>query len=317
MGKFHNYKAIQVELWEDCNHHCAFCYLNEHRRHTSVVQRLEAIGEALEIAYTADKEYEAFGLIGGEFFDGQLETPELKKSFKNLITHLDALISVGKFKQVWVTAALMADARYDFKFVMEDVKNKDKFLICTSYDTKGRFRTQARREMWFNNVYFVKGMGFKVHIQTIVTSDFINEALTTDILSQLSNGTMLDFKTPTPHRDSYIDAVLNKSGREYRDIIKENMNKFPNNFFICDRNDFIRFLMRVKEVLGPEKLEAFCSNEVRSATLHLLSKGIVIEDRWGEGIENAPCGHPWDSYCYKDSDKCARCDAQNILDEDD
>ena len=313
MGNFHNYRTLQVELWEDCNYHCPFCYLGENRRTTTSEQKLEAIKKTNEILDKVDDKYDAFGIIGGEFFDNQLNTAELVASFKNLISRLDAM---PNFKQVWITSALMTDVNKMFTHILADVKDKNKFLICTSYDTVGRFKTNKVRDLWFHNIECIKQMGFKVHIQTILTSDFIDEALTTNILEQLSNDTMVDFKTPTPQRDAYIDAVLNKDGRTYREIIKENMVKFSPTFFITDRNKFLEFMVKVKEVFGPEKIEAFCSNEVRSDELHLISKGIVIKDRWGDGIENAPCGHPWDSYCYANSEKCARCDAQNLLEDE-
>lgn len=315
MGNFHNYRALQVELWEDCNHRCSFCYLSNNRRITTVEQKLEAIKKTHKILDGVTEKYNAFGLIGGEFFDTQLSTDELKEAFITLIKRLDNLIDEEIFYQVWITSALIADAREMFFEVMSNIKNREKFLICTSYDTVGRFRTQARKQLWFENLYFVKGMGFPVHIQVITTSDFIREALTTDILNKLGDRNMVDFKTPTPHRDAYLDAVLTKTGTTYRDAIKSNMDKFSPTFFIDDRQAFLRFMMKVKDIFGPEKLEAFCSNEVRSDELHLLSKGIVIKDRWGEGIENAPCGHPWDSYCYKYDDKCARCDVENLLDD--
>jgi hypothetical protein len=48
-----------------------------------------------------------------------------------------------------------------------------------------------------------------------------------------------------------------------------------------------------------------------------LSTGIIDSGRWNPNnkIENAPCGHPWDSYCYLNSDRCVRCDIINYYKE--
>ena len=316
MAEFNNYRTLQVELWEDCNYRCPFCYLGDNRRLTTPEQKLVAIQKTNDILNSLDDKYDAFGIIGGEFFDNQLSTTELKSSFLCLIHRLDRMVDLGIFKQIWVTSALLSDVSNIFNYLFSDLKHKDKFLICTSYDTSGRFTTTTR-DIWFKNISYIRNCGFKVHIQVILTSDFIEEALTTDILDVLSCGNMLDFKTPTPHRDEYIDSVLNKGDKNYRDIIQENMSKFSESFFINDRDKFLEFIIKIKDKFGKEKVEAFCSNKVRSDKLHLISKDIIIKDRWSDGIENAPCGHPWDSYCYKYEDKCARCDALNILDGED
>lgn len=314
VNRYHNYCAYQVELWHNCNNSCNFCYLNKDRTTLDVQQRLDALYKTIRLVEGLSTAYDAFGLIGGEFFQGQLETKELKETFKKLICLLDNKLELGQLKQVWIAASLLDENQEDFYYCLGEVKNRKKFLICTSYDTNGRFKDFEQKQIWFNNIKKVKELGFSTHIQTILTSYFIEEALKTDILEKLKALSSIDFKLPTPAREHYLHILDGLTVEKYRTTLKNTMT--DPGFFVQDRKEFFQFFSRLKEVFGPEKLEAFSSNEIRSKTLNLISQGIVLEDRWTEEAkENAPCGHPWDSYCYLDSNRCTRCDAQSLLED--
>lgn len=314
MSQYHNFKALQVELWENCSNNCKFCYLKEGRIFSTPEQQLKAISTTNIILDTLSDEYEAFGLIGGEFFQGQLANMYVKNAFKQLIVKLDYYISSGRLKQVWITASLMSDLE-DFFYCLGNVENKKDFLICTSYDTEGRFKDKEQKELWFKNLKTVYDAGFILHTQSICTSYFIDEALTTSILEDISRYSMFDFKCPGPFRESFIRYTGKRDLVWYRDLFKKNISSMDKGFFIEDRSKFLKFLIKIKEVFGQSKLEAFCSNEVRSDSVYLLPINKWVNDRWDSDDENASCGHPWDSFCYVNSDKCARCDAAGLLDE--
>lgn len=314
MEAYHNVRALQIELWENCTNNCAFCYTKVGRITSTPQKQLEAIRYANTLLDTLSSEFEAFGLIGGEFFQGQLSTPELLHDFKSLIFRLDNLVTAGRLKQVWVTASLIGDLS-EFKCCLEPVVNKSHFFICTSYDTYGRFKSSQDKAQWFTNLTEVQGMGFTTHTQVICTQAFIDEALSKDIVERISKLSMFDFKCPGPFRAEYINYKGVRTKEWYRALLNNCRDKFDNDFFITDRNSFFKFLLKIKELFGPEKLVAFCSNEVRSDVVHLFPSGEIIDDRWGSAKENAPCGHPWDSFCYINSEACARCDAQRLIDE--
>lgn len=314
MERFHNVRAYQIELWEDCSNNCTFCYLNENRSRSTEFDRECYLDRALKLLDTIPSKYEAVGLIGGEFFQGQLSNETLKKKFKLLIDKLDSMIG-NRLKQVWVTASLMTNDLKDLYYVFRDVEHIDDILICTSYDTEGRFKTLYQKEQWFNNIKELYNKGFKLHTQSIITNSFIEEVLNTNLLEDIVEYSMIDFKAPTIHRDTYYKVCFSNKRINYRDMFEASKDKFDNNFFIKDRSRFIEFLLKVKDILGETKIEAYCSNEVRSDEEVLMSKGIILTDRWSGGVENAPCGHPWDSYCYLNSDKCSRCDAKSLLDD--
>ena len=311
---FDNVKTLQIELWEDCDNNCSFCYLKDKRQSTSSEDRLHAIETVYSIIDARlPLGFNAVGLIGGEFFNGQLNTGLLKDAFTTLITDLGTMCEQGLIKQVWVTASLLRNLD-DFKYCFSNIHNKDKFIICTSYDTLGRFHWDTR-DNWFQNIKELCNLGYRVHTQVIATDAFINEALNSDIMERINKYSMLDFKSPTVCRAEYLDVCGGVSPKTYRELMLSHKNDFGPHFFVEHRNDFIRFLCKVRQLFGDQKLYAYASNKVRSAETHLLTKHITITDRWEKGIENAPCGHPWDSYCYLDSDKCSRCDALSLVED--
>lgn len=311
--EYHNVKTLQFELWQDCTNNCDFCYLKHGRVSANSQQKLWALCQVYDVVKNLSTDYNAVGLIGGEFFQGQLDSQLLKDEFKNLISFLDSLVTKGRLKQVWVTASFMGDLA-DFTYCLGNVTNKQAFFICTSYDTLGRFKTEEQKKSWFEHVKHVKSLGFTVHTQVISTQAFIEEALSTDILTKLAAHSMVDFKTPGPYRADYIN-VTNRNKEWYRELVKNSVAEFGDKFFIKNRNTFLKFLVKVREVFGDEKLAAFCSNEVRSDEVQLLQIGKTVGNRWNSTSENAPCGHPYDSFCYLDSDACARCDAQTLLED--
>ena len=65
---------------------------------------------------------------------------------------------------------------------------------------------------------------------------------------------------------------------------------------------------------GIQKLRDFNSNKVKSECCYSVPWDEWFEDRWENNKENAPCGHCWDGYCYKDyPEKCAKCDVEKLI----
>lgn len=288
------------------------CYLNKEKVNQTPYEQEKSIQKTINIIDNLDSKFNAFGLIGGEFFGGQLSTATLRNSFRELVLKLDKMLD-HRLEQVWVSASLLTPDLSDFLYCFNGIKNKNKFLICTSYDTDGRFRSSEQRDIWFNNIKKLNSLWFIVHTQIIATDSFINESLSTSILEDISKYSMVDFKSPTISREDYYKrCILGKEN--YRDVFKSVCDSYPKGFFIGNRNNFLKFLFKIYKIFGSNKLLAYGSNKVRSDELHILSSNRVVTDRWSiGGEENAPCGHPWDSYCYLNSDKCSRCDAINIL----
>lgn len=54
----------------------------------------------------------------------------------------------------------------------------DFFMLCTSYDTKYRFKSEKNKNQWINNVHLLNELlTNNVHTEIIITQDFINKVL--------------------------------------------------------------------------------------------------------------------------------------------
>ena len=66
-------KCLQFELWQDCDNGCEWCYLKDHRILTNDQQKIHNIQEVIkDINSDSLNDFNAIGLIGGEFFQGQM-----------------------------------------------------------------------------------------------------------------------------------------------------------------------------------------------------------------------------------------------------
>lgn len=315
-------KAVQFELWQVCNNQCKFCYLNHGRVFSTPQKMIQNIKSAKEFILSPEKmqQYNCIGLIGGEFFQGQLSTPELKEEFLDLLSIMNSQLVDKKVLEIWITASLMNDSLDDLfdsldVFQFDKIDEDCRIFLCTSYDTDGRFRDEEHKQQWYKNLEQVKNRYPKIflHTQIITTQAFLEEVQTGgfsfDKLNALSGA---DYKLPGSFRIYYTDEI--KSKEAYPKHLKEIKPQFPPKFFIEHRKDFLAFLRLLADYYGPDKLIQFADNKARSMTLISFEDDHTIWDRWSadNAGENADCGHPYDSYAYLDSDRCARCDALEL-----
>ncbi len=165
-----NVRALQFEIWNNCNNNCDFCYLKESRVISSPEQQIANIKKVKQIIEQEIQGYNAVGLAGGEFFQGQL------KYCKNEFFDLLKFICAQDIKELWL-AAILIDENQDDLWETLDLLPKDKrILLCTSYDTIGRFHTAEQEEQWFKNIKRVaeKYSHVVLHTQTIITQHFID-----------------------------------------------------------------------------------------------------------------------------------------------
>lgn len=309
--------TLQFELWQNCNNGCKFCYLNGSRIISSPEKQVQDIEKVRSIINSEKlNDYNSIGLIGGEFFQGQLSDPEVKKHWLLLINDMAKYLREGKLKECWITASLMSSDLTDLYETFDIFPKDKKILISTSYDEEGRFKSEEQRQIWLNNLRLVheRYPQAMVHAQVIVTQSFLDKVLKDDtIIREILKYSGLDFKLPGLFRKDYTKLnVLN--AKTYHDTLLRTKDQFPKGFFIEHRKDFLKFVKKLTEIFGSDKINWFCRNEVRSKTLYLLAPNKVLEDRWdtNNDLENAECGHVYDSYCYLDSDKCSRCDAMKL-----
>jgi sulfatase maturation enzyme AslB (radical SAM superfamily) len=100
-------KSLQFELWEDCNSGCKFCYLGKYRD-TSPITKIKSLQSTIEKISDMSiyNNYNVLSYIGGEFFQGQLNDPTVRKLFFELIDKTAYLSDNNYLKQVWITTTM-------------------------------------------------------------------------------------------------------------------------------------------------------------------------------------------------------------------
>lgn len=257
-------KFIQFELWKDCNNGCKFCF--NHMQ--PLFNKLDSIIEITNLIHSLDlSDYSIIGFMGGEFFDNQLSNPQIKDKFYNLV-HYCLLNN----KQVYITTALLfKDNTHIYKF-LDFIKyiNKEKnILLCTSYDTWGRFHTIEQEDIWKSNMKSIHNSypNIEIHTETILTEDFIDK-----VLSNKFN--IKDFETEYNTHIDYIEPqVINPF------TSKESMAiEYPE--FFPKRKDFLKFLSKCYNDNSID-ISTFLNPYNRSNTLyiHHNKKLIKIDNR--------------------------------------
>lgn len=294
-------KMIQFELWKQCSNNCEFCWNKPHVFYNNSAQKIDRLHNALEEISSLDyNEYDVVGLIGGEFFEGQLSDPCVLSYFLILIENIAKLLACDKLKQCFITISFL---KKDFLY-LDLVVNRfkqfnclDKVLWCTSYDEKGRFHTEEQKQIWFKNLEEMQKIGLKIHVEMIVTQALIE--------SLLNNTLKLDLFF---NKDIQIDFLRPQTieGKTKEEMIKEMPYFFPS------RNSFLKFLSFINNKY-PEKLKDLFSLENRARKIFMADETVVIRNpnNYIENIEKdsiISCGHS-EVFCgYSDTDDCMICD---------
>ena len=181
-------KSFQWELWSVCNNLCEFCYLGKDNRHTDKERQLTSLNDLIKALNVIDfNKYNNISLIGGEFFQGQLEDPEVYDKFMQVMDMISDFYEQKKIGSIWLAVTLTIGDQKDLYTVLDKFNKKDLnpdpeygssgLWLCTSYDTKGRFHTEAARENWafhMKNIH-QKYPWVKFNTTCILTEPFIQD----------------------------------------------------------------------------------------------------------------------------------------------
>lgn len=146
---------LQIELWEECNARCPFCYASRYGIKTQ--DKRQHILDS--IALLDDIDVEEVSLIGGEFFDGQIP-PDLCEDFIRLIDKLNDMLKSNKLKNVLISTNCQHLCDRTDCLKLDDVLTRfsdlSKVHVCTSYDIEGRFRDESIKTKWLEEVARLK-----------------------------------------------------------------------------------------------------------------------------------------------------------------
>lgn len=343
----HEKKCLQFELWECCNNKCKFCYLGENNKFTPVNLKIKAVEDAYNFISDAEKiaPYNTLSYLGGEFFQGQLETPELKEKFLKLMKKTAELQVSGQIKEFWLLCTLTIGDQKDLYESLDIMHNEyikagkpelmEQVWIVTSYDTIGRFHTQKMLDTWdytMKNLYN-KYPGIKFNTCMILTQDLITKYLEDKFSFKEYMDTYhssIFFKQPSPG-STHIDLEgVSPWSKEGRKRAKEIMEKTLPGFF-PKRETFLQFLIKFKQdcpslydhlfniIYRADDLYRNMNDEEEGHRMQLnhRNKSNLVEVTEGDnGLNqiNEECGHLLNYAAYIDSDACCLCDRDLIGD---
>ena len=263
-------KSYQWELWQSCNNLCKFCYLGNGNRHTAKSRQLASLASLKANLRNLDySKYNTISIIGGEFFQGQLQDPEVNESFFDLINILCSLYKNKKIGCIWFTATLATGNQDDLYKMLDkldesgvrpvpDYPYSSGVVLCTSWDVEGRFPSENNKKNWEFHMDKIKESYPWVSRNTsIVLSDKFcdmylqNEFTPQEFAKRFS--TSLAFTHPKifalDTKKSYREKVLKINGNaqetnEFLNSIKAKDKESIGFNFYPTRNKFRRFLIK-------------------------------------------------------------------------
>lgn len=312
--------SLQFELWQECNSLCKYCYLGTENRSTPDFLKIKTLDDVYEKIsdmeiYKGDKPVDALSYLGGEFFQGQLNTPEIKEKFMKVMKKTAELLKNEYIKQVWVYATMTIGDQKDL-YEMLDLFDfsKGQFWLLTSYDTIGRFHTQKMLDNWEYHVKNIQEKYPKIRFNTtmIVTQDLINRYLNDEFTF---NEFSAKWKT---------SLFFKQCG--WSNLTKAEMNARMNNMFFPTRESMLSFLMKFYRVEGEDMYDRLFNINYRADNLyrnfnntkqhmelhHRFKDRKNEEKSEGGDVPVLPCGHLIYYAAYSDSDECVLCDKEKI-----
>ena len=332
--------SLQFELWQECNSLCDYCYLGTENRKTSNVIKLRAIKDAYEkisdlSIYSGEHPVQVLSYLGGEFFQGQLNTPEIHDEFMKLMDKTAWLFNNNYIQGVWIYATMtIGDQKEMYETLDKFDMSSNGFWLLTSYDTIGRFHTPKMLETWqyHMNLIHTKYPNIKFNTTTIITQDLIEK---------YNNGefSFSDFKRKYHTQTFYKQCILPEMKPELKERITKNipiekrklacrqyLNGLMNNKFFPKRQDMINFMISVYKNEDASIFDKIFNITYRCDDLYRnfndgkhmqhveRQKNTKLEEILDyDSIPILTCGHLSTYCCYSDSDACVMCDKIKIL----
>lgn len=313
-------RQFQFELWQECNNVCKFCFLGQENRFTPDDIKIKNLKTFIDYIDEIDKtsSYDNISLIGGEFFQGQLRNPEVKKLFQEAYRKLFAFIDKDyKTRGSWISATLTIGDQKDLYEMLDEYtqtetykNNVDSLWICTSWDSIGRFHTEQAKKNWEYHMHKLSTEYPKISKNTCMI-------LTEDLMERYNKG---EFNFSSFSKEFGTQIFL-KVPDEGSLTSKQEMEDKVNGFF-PKRSTAIKFLGKVL-FSEPEYINRMTNVDMRADILVKnendgTHKDCVrykdLKNEYGKDASSAKCGHSTYYQCYIDSDECFKCDIERIKD---
>ena len=310
-------EVVQYELWRECNCKCTFCTLGNDNNYTPNELKLKSIQTSIdEIKEMKPGEHKIVGFIGGEFFQGQLATDELKNKFFEMIDVVNTALNNNVFEVVWLNVSLLIGQQEDFYKTLDMIDKKENVWVLTSYDTLGRFHTKKMFDTWENHIKKIhtEYPTVRINITSILSGDFIEKYINNEIdiykYTKLYNASVYLKNPVQPYCSQFMS--------------NEDFNKILGNFFPKGKT-MLKFFMKYLQEYGENEFDRLISTDLRADEVRknynndsdrnikfIRDRETLVEYQDGVPDELLPCGHNDIYMSYCDSDKCILCDKQMI-----
>ena len=334
-------KSFQWELWAMCNNYCKFCYLGKENRETHRERQLKSLNDCYDAICNLDFDtYNNISLIGGDFWQGQMDDPDVHDMFIKIIKKCRDYYVGGKIGSVWLTCTLTIGDQHHLYEVLDIFDRAEAYpkpeygasglWLCTSWDAEGRFHTPQHLANWdyhMKNIHerypWVKFNTTIILMQAFIDlynegkwkpKEFMEEYHTCLFYKQCGIGNMNMEELSKQANGDLI--VMNRLAKQR---VQEN---FGFDFFPT-RSSFLRFLKKYAtedadtydrlfniEYRADELHRNF--NDTDEAVTNHRFKDVACEsDAKQDSLLNT-CGHILNYAPYIDSDRCCICDRNNI-----
>ena len=279
---------VQFRPWFDCINNCSFCYLqHEPCRKTSEGEKKNRLKVIASFASGLD--VNRIGLIGGDFFEGQLQGCE-----GEWFSMLDVLKCHAQ--HIFITANLI----HEQYLLQETVELLDsQLMICTSYDEVGRFHAENQRKNWFDRIEDLHSQGVQLFCTCIATQDFFESKV------EFPEWLGINLCDPQISTEWLISADKSK----YNECLVKEQTYFN----LPKRKTALRWFKQHPSVaVNYADFKAGHSNTVFGFNENEELVPELEERLQDDNFMCTECGHPYYAQCYADSPKCMACDAKRV-----
>lgn len=299
---------LQFELWKQCSFGCKFCY---NQGFTKTFNKLQNLQRVIDIMNSEEADqYDEFGIIGGEFFNGEISNKQVHKKFYELIDIMIDKLQKYKAKRCLVATSLMFEDSTEwlvFCKYLNDHSVTNRFLICTSFDIEYRF-DEKKIDNWLVNMHLTKALypDINLHVEMILTQFLIDSIMNDDFnIKQFEEGLQCR-----------VDYAMPLCPYSYKYKNKQEMQKALPGFFPT-RDSFLKFLqyMYENQYFNRQNIHELISADLHSDTCYMGFKDddfYKMADRHKLEAKSNPQLTP-DMYGYIDSNMHPRDDIELFL----
>jgi len=293
--KHEEYIRSSIIFFPDCDFNCKFCIYRNCHDMTTIEDREVILKKAIKLVSDPKlKPTPILSLVGGEFFGTKL------KGLEDLWLELMTVCYNSGFELIQVQTSLMFKEMPLLDKTAEILK--EKLSVATSYNEEGRF-SNTRKSNWRKHLDHYKSIGANVYIIYTLSQNFIDKLYNHEVSFEPDTDRL--FRLPTiPYGE---DCIYNNSD-EYYEYVKRNIDKYPENFFISDREKLISVIKEYDE-MTPRAFFASIYFE-RSFILH------KYPDIYYNHVFNE-CGHSILGMNYfNEEHDCILCDIEEAFKEE-